>query len=313
MNIALVWFIIYLSLSTEALAHAVLYADEIPEEYVTEQRARRFPQRDPHLSSNSHSAIPEHKQDPGLTYGFHGGSSSSGNISPSEDSQSNPRYPRKQNLIDNVNEIHRLVPRESESDEDYNSFLLEPNQEHRILETAQKGEEETSNEGDKTGASDFAEPHSSEETEPESDYPCNNTVPADPDDKVVSEETGQESDHPCNTTIPLVQENFFDTTTIIVALGCIALAVVLVTVGVTIWYTCRKKTKAAADVKYPATTCKTIIFPKGSPRAVHSAQIYHYQHQKRKLMAVQSSSAPVTETESENGSDEELTILDRLK
>lgn len=309
MNIVLVWFIICLSLSTEALARAVLYADDIPEEYVAEQRARRFPQRGPHRSSNSRSAIPEHRQDPRLTYRFHGDSSSSGNISPSEDSQSNPQHPRKQNRIDNVNEIHRLIPRESKSDEDYDSFLLEPNPEHRILETPQQAEEETSNEREKIEA----ESYSSEETEPKNYHPCNNTVSADPDDKDVSEGTEQESDHPCNTTVPLVQDNFPDTTTIIVALCCIAVVVVLVTVGAAIFYTCRKKAKAAADVKYPATTRKRIIFPKDKPRVMHSAQIYHYQHQKRKLMAVESSSVPVTETDSENGSDEEFTILDRLK
>jgi hypothetical protein len=42
MNLVIVWFIIYLSLSTEVLARAVFYADEIPEEYFREHRTRRF-------------------------------------------------------------------------------------------------------------------------------------------------------------------------------------------------------------------------------------------------------------------------------
>jgi hypothetical protein len=208
MNLVIVWFIIYLSLSTEVLARAVFYADEIPEEYVTEQRTRRFPRRGRDGPFNSHSAIPEHMPDPRLTYRFQGRSSSSGHISPSEDNPSNPRYfEDKQSLTDNVNGIPQLLQSESESDEDYDRFALEPKSKHQILETPQQARGETSKEGAEIEVSNFDEAYSSDETDPENDNPSNIMVPADPDNKVLTEETDPENDNPSNFMVPADPDN----------------------------------------------------------------------------------------------------------
>jgi hypothetical protein len=312
MNLVLVWFIIYLSLSTEARAHAVFYADEIPEEYVTEQMVKRFPQRGRHRHFNSGSAISEHTPDSGLTYRFQGRSSSSGNISPSEDSPSNPyHYEDKQSLTDNVNVNPQVFSSESESDEDYDRFALEPNPQHQILESPQQAEEETSNEEAEIEASNVAETYSSEETDPENYHPCNTTDQADPENKVVSEETDPESYHPCNTTAPPVPDNEFDTNTVILVVCCSVAAVILVTTGGVIWYTLCKKAKAGAHVKGSANRRKKNYFREGNPGLEKSAEIYHFLHQKRNLIAMESSNPSVSETDSE--AEREMILFEHLK
>jgi hypothetical protein len=324
MNLVLVWFIIYLSLSTEALAHVVFYTDEIPEEYITEQTAR-FPQRGWHRPFNSRSAIQEHRPDSGLNYRPQGRSSSSRSISPSEDRPSNPRYyEHKRNLRDSVNSNPQLFPRVTESDEDYERFALEPNPKHQILET-QQAEEKTSNKGAEIEASNLDESYSSEETDPESYNPCNNTVPADPDDKVVSEETDPESYNPCNTTVPLVPDNNLDMNSIILIVGCIFATTIIVTIGGLICYMLCKKYKAAADVKYSATSSKNKSLPEGKRKAGQSTELYHFHYQRNILTAAEiptameisaaaeSSNTSVSETDTENTSECDSALFDHLK
>ncbi|XP_059614429.1 uncharacterized protein LOC132260379 [Phlebotomus argentipes] len=58
------------------------------------------------------------------------------------------------------------------------------------------------------------------------------------------------------------------------------------------WYTFYKKAKAAADVEYPAygvTGPNKEISPSGDRRLAQSAQMYHYQHQKQQIIAMENS------------------------
>lgn len=52
----------------------------------------------------------------------------------------------------------------------------------------------------------------------------------------------------------------------------------------------QKKAKAAADVEYPAygiTGPNRDVSPSGDRRLAHSAQMYHYQHQKQQIIAME--------------------------
>jgi hypothetical protein len=52
----------------------------------------------------------------------------------------------------------------------------------------------------------------------------------------------------------------------------------------------QKNTKAAADVEYPAygiTGPNKEISPTGDRRLAQSAQMYHYQHQKQQIIAME--------------------------
>uniref|UniRef100_A0A1B6C4K3 Neural proliferation differentiation and control protein 1 n=1 Tax=Clastoptera arizonana TaxID=38151 RepID=A0A1B6C4K3_9HEMI len=60
------------------------------------------------------------------------------------------------------------------------------------------------------------------------------------------------------------------------------------------WYRLHKNTKAAADVEYPAygvTGPNKELSPTGDRRLAQSAQMYHYQHQKQQIIAMESSRA----------------------
>ncbi|XP_039954863.1 uncharacterized protein LOC120771096 [Bactrocera tryoni] len=60
------------------------------------------------------------------------------------------------------------------------------------------------------------------------------------------------------------------------------------------WYTLRRKSKAAADVEYPAygvTGPNKDISPSGDRKLAQSAQMYHYQHQKQQIIAMENRQA----------------------
>jgi hypothetical protein len=270
MNLALVWFIIYLLLSTEVLTYVVFYADETPEDYDTEQIASRLPPRRRHRPFNSPSAIPEQGPDPGLTSRFPGRTSSSGNISPSADSPSNPRYYEdKQSLTDNLNVIPQAFPRQSKSRDDYDRFALNPNPEHTTLETYQQAEQETGNERGETETSNFFKTYLSDETDPENDHLLKRAVPTD-------------------------SGYTFDTNFIIFVVGCSAAVVTLLTIiGVCFWCKPRKKANMTSTLE-------------GDNSLSHEAIMRQYRQQKRRINLTQSSSKPLSETDSDNSSDERL-------
>lgn len=98
----------------------------------------------------------------------------------------------------------------------------------------------------------------------------------------------------------------------IVAGCCAAAAVGIVGVGIS-WYRLQKNAKAAADVEYPAygvTGPKQDISPtSGDRRLAQSAQMYHYQHQKQQIIAMESRipaerNGSVSDAESEEENEE---------
>lgn len=65
-----------------------------------------------------------------------------------------------------------------------------------------------------------------------------------------------------------------------------------------------KKAKAAADVEYPAygvTGPNKDVSPSGDRRLAQSAQMYHYQHQKQQIIAMENRS---------NGGDRKASLSD---
>lgn len=79
---------------------------------------------------------------------------------------------------------------------------------------------------------------------------------------------------------------------IAIVAGCSAAAVAGVLVLSYAWYRFHKNTKAAADVEYPAygvTGPNKEVTPTGDRRLAQSAQMYHYQHQKQQIIAMESS------------------------
>ncbi|XP_004520512.1 uncharacterized protein LOC101453000 [Ceratitis capitata] len=72
-----------------------------------------------------------------------------------------------------------------------------------------------------------------------------------------------------------------------------AVTVGLIALGIA-WYTLHRKSKAAADVKYPAygvTGPNKDISPTGDRKLAQSAQMYHYQHQKQQIIAMENRQA----------------------
>nr|CAD7423193.1 unnamed protein product [Timema monikensis] len=90
--------------------------------------------------------------------------------------------------------------------------------------------------------------------------------------------------------------------------GCSA-AAVLAVVGIGIaWYKWHRNTKAAADVEYPAygvTGPNKEASPTGDRRLAHSAQMYHYQHQKQQILAMETErNGSLSEADSEEENEE---------
>lgn len=101
---------------------------------------------------------------------------------------------------------------------------------------------------------------------------------------------------------------------IVALIGGISAAVTvgLISVGIG-WYTLHKKAKAAADVDYPAYgvtgPCHKDSSPSGDNRLAQSAQMYHYQHQKQQIIAMENhnnvdKNGPHSEAESEDENEE---------
>ncbi|EDS32431.1 npdc-1, partial [Culex quinquefasciatus] len=104
---------------------------------------------------------------------------------------------------------------------------------------------------------------------------------------------------------------------IVALIGGISAAVTvgLISVGIG-WYTLHKKAKAAADVDYPAYGVTGPYAgghkdssPSGDNRLAQSAQMYHYQHQKQQIIAMENhnnvdKNGPHSEAESEDENEE---------
>ncbi|XP_034232965.1 mediator of RNA polymerase II transcription subunit 15 [Thrips palmi] len=95
-------------------------------------------------------------------------------------------------------------------------------------------------------------------------------------------------------------------------IGC-SIAVSSMILGFVVWqYRLHRNAKAAADVEYPAygvTGPNKDISPTGDRRLAQSAQMYHYQHQKQQILAMESRAAggrrgSMSEAESEDENEE---------
>jgi hypothetical protein len=284
MNLVRLWFIIYLSLSTEVLAYLEFQADEIPEDNFRDQVARRLQQKGQRRRFNSRHAIPKQRPHPRLTYRFPGRLYSSENISPFTHSSSNRRYyGDKHSLADNQNVISQMFPRQYESDEGYDRFALDTNPEDQIFETPQKVGEDTKSKGDGTEASNFEKEYSSAETDAE------NFKTAVTDERIDE----------------------MDRRLFALVLGGITSVMFGVIAAVTIYYKLKKRSKAAEILTYGSTYPRTKRLQKDDKRLRQAAQMYHFQHQKRRMLAVSSSNGHSSETESDEGNEGDTTLFER--
>ncbi|KAL8602068.1 hypothetical protein ACOMHN_007338 [Nucella lapillus] len=82
---------------------------------------------------------------------------------------------------------------------------------------------------------------------------------------------------------------------ILVVVGCTVLAAVGIVGAGVCWYKYHRSAKAASVVDYPAYgvtgPTKDRAPSPGDRKLAHSAQMYHYQHQKQQMMALQSASS----------------------
>ncbi|XP_043289895.1 uncharacterized protein [Venturia canescens] len=99
---------------------------------------------------------------------------------------------------------------------------------------------------------------------------------------------------------------------IAIVAGCSAAAMfALVLISLT-WCRLQRGAKAAADIEYPAygvTGPNKDISPSGDQRLAHSAQMYHFQHQKQQIIAMEKTAASrdpgsVSEAESDEENEE---------
>ncbi|XP_015123201.1 uncharacterized protein LOC107045433 [Diachasma alloeum] len=99
---------------------------------------------------------------------------------------------------------------------------------------------------------------------------------------------------------------------IAIVAGCSAAAMfTLVLISLT-WCRLQRGVKAAADIEYPAygvTGPNKDVSPSGDQRLAHSAQMYHFQHQKQQIIAMEKSAASrdpgsVSEAESDEENEE---------
>ncbi|KAF7987910.1 hypothetical protein HCN44_003773 [Aphidius gifuensis] len=90
--------------------------------------------------------------------------------------------------------------------------------------------------------------------------------------------------------------------------GCCAIMMFLLVLISLTWCRLERGAKAAADIEYPAygvTGPNKDISPSGDQRLAHSAQMYHFQHQKQQIIAMEKSVARDPGSVSEAESDEE--------
>lgn len=283
MNLVLLWFIVYASLDSEVLANVEFYPDVTPEDYFIEQLARKLNQESQHRPFNNPVIIPQLRPDPGFTYSFPERSSLSDETSNFAVSPSDPRYYEDtRSLTDNPEITPDLFPRQSKADDDFDRFPYDVNPESETLRTTQQIEQKTN--GEETVISNFAKVQPHDITEPTSEQIYKIPVSADPG-------------HLYFTAI---------------VVGCYVAAVFALLLGGVVWYKVMMKTKAAADVEYPAygvTGPNKEISPTGDRRLAQSAQMYHYQHQKQQIIAMESRvtnerNGSVSEAESEEENEE---------
>ncbi|XP_017881525.1 uncharacterized protein LOC108625770 isoform X2 [Ceratina calcarata] len=90
--------------------------------------------------------------------------------------------------------------------------------------------------------------------------------------------------------VPVNQDLNNDIYGFAVVAGCTAASVFLLVLIALTWYRIHRSTKDAADIEYPAygvTGPNKEISPSGDQRLAQSAQMYHFQHQKQQIIAME--------------------------
>ncbi|XP_018400407.1 PREDICTED: uncharacterized protein LOC108777909 [Cyphomyrmex costatus] len=124
----------------------------------------------------------------------------------------------------------------------------------------------------------------------------------------VSEPDGLAGPHP--VIVPINQDFNNDIYFIAIVAGCSAAAMfALVLISLT-WCRLQRGAKAAADIEYPAygvTGPNKDVSPSGDQRLAQSAQMYHFQHQKQQIIAMENRTSATRDpgSLSEAESDEE--------
>ncbi|XP_076764526.1 uncharacterized protein LOC143431575 isoform X2 [Xylocopa sonorina] len=94
---------------------------------------------------------------------------------------------------------------------------------------------------------------------------------------------------------------------IAIVAGCSAAAMFALVLIALTWCRLKRGAKAAADIEYPAygvTGPNKEISPSGDQRLAQSAQMYHFQHQKQQIIAMEKDPGSVSEAESEEENEE---------
>nr|XP_033331029.1 uncharacterized protein LOC117223023 isoform X2 [Megalopta genalis] len=94
---------------------------------------------------------------------------------------------------------------------------------------------------------------------------------------------------------------------IAIVAGCSAAAMFALVLITLTWCRLKRGAKAAADIEYPAygvTGPNKEVSPSGDQRLAQSAQMYHFQHQKQQIIALEKDPGSVSEAESEEENEE---------
>nr|XP_031828407.1 protein cab-1 isoform X2 [Nomia melanderi] len=94
---------------------------------------------------------------------------------------------------------------------------------------------------------------------------------------------------------------------IAIVAGCSAAAMFVLVLVTLTWCRLKRGAKAAADIEYPAygvTGPNKEVSPSGDQRLAQSAQMYHFQHQKQQIIALEKDPGSVSEAESEEENEE---------
>ncbi|KAG8178724.1 hypothetical protein JTE90_023270 [Oedothorax gibbosus] len=105
------------------------------------------------------------------------------------------------------------------------------------------------------------------------------------------------------------EDSFNDVYFVAIVAGCCAVGIFGVISAGFCFYRLQKSRKAAADVDYPAYgvtgPCKDVVSPSGDRKLAQSAQMYHYQHQKQQMIAVEKAGSTKNASASDVDSEEE--------
>ncbi|KFM81324.1 Neural proliferation differentiation and control protein 1, partial [Stegodyphus mimosarum] len=105
------------------------------------------------------------------------------------------------------------------------------------------------------------------------------------------------------------EDSFSDIYFVAIVAGCCAAGIFGVISAGFCFYRLQKNRKAALDVDYPAYgvtgPCKDVSSPNGDRKLAQSAQMYHYQHQKQQIIAVEKAGSTKNASASDVDSEEE--------